>query len=75
MDHSGNHVAAQAPAIPQQAAEEGNTMYWARLSGSSAMNPGADRVALFENEPAPMRPGINVRQGQTVNNNSLEHNV
>ena len=75
LDHrSGDHVATQAPAIPQLAAEEGNEMYWAQLSGGRAINPSADRVAPFDNEAAQIGLGRNVERHQTVNN-SLEHNV
>ena len=76
MDHSEDHEAAQASAIPQQAAAaEGNEMYWAQLSGGRTINPGTNQVAPFDNEAAPMGSGINIEQDQTVNNNSLEHNV
>ena len=71
MDSSGDHVAARAPAIPEQQVPEGNEMYWAQLSRGRAINPGTDRVASFDNEPAP-GSGINIEQDQTVNKNSLE---
>ena len=59
MDHSGDHVAAQALAIPQQAAEESNEMYWAQLSGGRAIDPGTDREEPFDNESA-MGAGMNI---------------
>jgi hypothetical protein len=71
MDHSSYLVAARAPAIPQQATEP-YAMDWAQLTGGG-VDPGADRVAPFDMEAAPMGPGINVGQAQTPD--SLARNV
>ncbi|KAI9430971.1 hypothetical protein H4582DRAFT_1338204 [Lactarius indigo] len=58
----------QAPPLPQQ---ESNAMTWAQLAGMNGLIQGADGVAPFDIEAAPMAPGINVGQDQTLN--SLTH--
>lgn len=62
-------TSTQAPPLPQQ---ESNGMSWAQLSGVNELNHGADRVAPFNVEAAPMGPGINVGQDQALD--SLTHN-
>lgn len=63
---SGGVISTSMP-LPQQ---EPNAMSWAQLS--NGLNQGAGRVAPFDIEAAPMGPGINVGQDQTLN--SLIHN-
>ncbi|KAH9024808.1 hypothetical protein EDB85DRAFT_249319 [Lactarius pseudohatsudake] len=64
-------MSTQAPPLPQQ---EANAMTWAQLTGMNGLVQGADGVAPFDVEAAPMAPGINVGQDQTLNSLTHDYN-
>ncbi|KAI9449240.1 hypothetical protein BJY52DRAFT_271470 [Lactarius psammicola] len=64
-------TSTQAPPLPQQGS---NAMTWAQSSGVNGLYQGADRVAPFDVEAAPMGPGINVGQDQTMNSLTHDYN-
>ncbi|KAH9043481.1 hypothetical protein EDB83DRAFT_2523783 [Lactarius deliciosus] len=64
-------MSTQAPPLPQQ---EANAMTWAQLTGMNGLVQGADGVAPFDIEAAPMAPGINVCQDQTLNSLTHDYN-
>ncbi|KAH9171637.1 hypothetical protein EDB89DRAFT_1080352 [Lactarius sanguifluus] len=64
-------MSTQAPPLPQQ---EADAMTWAQLTGMNGLIQGADGVAPFDIEAAPMAPGINVGQDQTLNSLTHDYN-
>ena len=66
---------AQAPPIPQAPPiSQPNAMSWAQEYGAYGLNQGASAVAPFDMEAAPMGPGINVGQDQTLNDLTHSYN-